>query len=255
MNSSILFRLPQELRDEIYRYVLHCENGVQFQLQQNRRSKLCTVYGKEDAGWFRRLLRKRREVRWMELNQLKYVCKQLYQETDKLDMLYNCVIFEDTESQDALQRCLRLLEACDALREVAIRCSVPTFQENYLLHKFSVLIQHCQHAGIRARIHIPYWTQQSPNFISIGLYFLYTLRSTSCSTVKIVRSISALTQWVPLRVYPIIPDNIRLFPKEDEFCHKFFDHQVRNKFFVDIKIEEDLTDLRAIVRSWYQDGV
>lgn len=150
MTFCLLFRLPQELRDQIYVYALYKEDGLHYQAFSNGSSRLCRDSRSAPsqstiARWFHRCsLHRKRKGYARENNQLKYVCKRLYNETKELDMLHNLVIFKDSASKDALEQCTFLLRRCPALREVAIKCSQPTFRTNYRKHEFAAIVRHCQ---------------------------------------------------------------------------------------------------------------
>jgi hypothetical protein len=172
-------------------------------------------------------------------------------------MLYNLVIFNDGTKKDALERCTFLLTRCPALREVAIRCSVQTFQNNYTKQEFSKMVRYCRvHVNVLVRIHIPYWSQVDPNFVLIGLHFLSTLRADSIPVAQFAQAI--LKAYCPKSspIYAEIPNNLRIFPKEDRFCRHTFERNCHVNPAVRLPVEEDdLAEVMKRVKGWFENGL
>jgi hypothetical protein len=263
MASCFLFQLPQELRDQIYMYALYNEGGIHYQICSDGIARLCRrpktlSFHSTIVRWlYRCSLRHGHKKHACENNQLKYVCKQLYSETKELDLLYNFVIFKDTAKKDALEQCTFLFSQCPTLRQVAIKCTLQTFQKNYMKHGFSTIMRHCQIDGnVRAKIYIPYWSQENPNFILTGLYFLSTLRADTRPVTEFAQNILVSYRPNSLQTHGQIPPNIRIYPKEERFCRQTFERNCRKNPFVRLpNVEADLAAVIQYVESWFRYGL
>lgn len=260
MASCPLFWLPQELRDKIYLYALYNEDGLHFQTCSHGVSRLCKKpkSSRTISHWLRRLkLNRKCNTYTRDNNQLKYVCKRLRYETNKLDLLYNCIIFKDNANEDALQQCMFLLYSCPVLQEVAIKCTLKSFQSNYNRQGFSAIVRYCQvNTKVRARIYIPYWSQLDPNFTLIGLHFLHTLRANPSTITLSVRSIieSYRLDLSTTQIY--MPSNIRIFPNEEKFCQQTFEQSCRLNPSVRLPTDEAvLAEVMKEVESWFKCGL
>jgi hypothetical protein len=263
MVPCLLFRLPQEIRDQIYLYALYKEDGIYYETCRDGMNRLCREpralsLQNTIARWFYRCsLRRKRSGHTRENNQLKYVCKRLYSETKELDILYNLVVFKDATKTDALERCTFLLTRCLALREVAIRCSIQTFQNNYVKQEFSTMVRHCRtHFNVLVRIHIPYWSQADPNFVLTGLHFLSTLRADSLPVAQFARSILISYRPDSHPIHAEIPSNIRIFPNEDRFCYYTFVRNCRANPAIKLPVEPvNLIEVIKRVEGWFEHGL
>jgi hypothetical protein len=111
------FRLPRELRDLIYEFALYAEEGLLCKeisdgISRLRRRQAASSSRMTLASCFHRrhllqILSKKRRYCSQENNQLKYVCKQLYWETRKIQLRINVIIFEDTTRKVAFEQCER----------------------------------------------------------------------------------------------------------------------------------------------------
>jgi hypothetical protein len=260
MVSCPLFRLPQELRDKIYLYALYSGDGLLYQTCSHGISRLCrrAKRPRDIFHWFHRTRCHRRCTGCVrENNQLKYVCKRLRYETNRLDLLHDYVVFEDNAEEDALQQCMFLLYRCPTLEEVAIKCSLKTFQSNYKRHGFSMIVRHCQiNAKIRARIYIPYWSQADPNFILIGLHFLATLRASTSPVAHFVLNNLGSHQPESSSALARIPGNIRIFPKEERFCRQIFEQRCRRNPSLNLPTDQAvLAEVMKRIESWFEYGI
>jgi hypothetical protein len=123
-------------------------------------------------------------------NQLKYVCRRLRYETIGLDQRYNIVVFEDIVV-DALERCTTVLRRYSTLYTVAIKCSLSSFIKNYYSGKFSAISQYCiTYPNLLVKIYVPYWSQTNPNFVSLGLNFLHSLRQDGDVAIRLAELVS-----------------------------------------------------------------
>jgi hypothetical protein len=172
----------------------------------------------------------------------------------QIELLYNLVIFRDTTTTDALERCMFLLARCPAVREVAIKCSIRTFQDNYTRQGFSRIVRYCQlNVNLLVKVHIPYWSQSDPNFILTGLYLLSTLRADALSGIKVIL--------MPLHFLPpptdkTLPSNIRLFPKEERFCRRTFEQSCRRNPAVRLPAEQaNILEITNRVEAWFKQGL
>jgi hypothetical protein len=257
-----LFRLPQELRDQIYRYALYNEDGLYYQTYRNGLSRLCkgpsTPSRSTIVRWlYRCTLRKKRKGYTRENNQLKYVCKRLYNETKELDMLHNLVIFQDAANKDALEQYTFLLQRCPALRQVAIKCSLPTFRINYMKQEFATIVRHCQlHVNVLVKIYVPYWSQEDDNFILTGLHFLSTLRADDFLMAQFAQTFQGPYRRGSHAAHAHIPNNMRVFPKEEKFCRHTLEQNYRANLAIRLPSgEPDLIEVMKCVEGWFVNGL
>jgi hypothetical protein len=257
-----LFRLPQELRDQIYRYALYNEDGLYYQTCRNGLSRLykrpSTPPRSTIVRWFHRFtLRTKRKGYTRENNQLKYVCRRLYDETKELDMLHNLVIFQDAANKDALEQCTFLLHRCPALREVAIKCSLPTFRTNYMKQEFATIVKYCEtHVNILVKIYVPYWSQADHNFILKGLHFLSTLRADDLPMAQFAQNFQGPYRRGSHAAHTQIPSNIRVFPREERFCRHTLEQNCRVNPAITLPSgETDLAEVMKRVEGWFVNGL
>jgi hypothetical protein len=266
---SQFFRLPRELRDQIYEYSLTDARGLFYQTCSNGVSKLCT---KQPKPSLRSII-----MMWLsvyrhsslyvtrtcitcrhENNQLKYVCRRLHYETMGLDLRYNTVVFEDTVV-DALERCITVLRRHSTLHTVAIKCSLPSFANNYHSGKFSAISQYCTaHPNLLVKIYIPYWSQTSPNFVSLGLNFLYSLRQDGDDATRLAELVSypsgALSE--DTSIYEQTPSNLRFYPREEKFNQHVFERCCLENPLIRLPTTPNNTnDMLQLVGSWFETGL
>jgi hypothetical protein len=263
MDVCPLFRLPRELRDQIYVYTLYSADGLHYQTCSDGIRRLCrtpttsSIYSSISRWLYHFLAHKKRRDFAYENNQLKYACKRLHCETKGLDLRYNLIVFEDLAKEDALEQCMFLLYRCPTLREVAIKCSLSTFQRNYTTQRFSTIVRYFEiHVNVIARIYVPYWSQADPNFILIGLHFLSTLRASTTTIAQFARNI--LVSYYPESFAPHarIPSNIRIFPQDRVFCRETFEQSCRKNSVVKMPTEEpELIEILKRVEGWFEYGL
>lgn len=270
MISSPLFRLPREIRDEIYKYVLYNANGL---LYKTGRDGISRLYGrardmssrKNILAWLRRCSLDRSTIRkkthGRENNQLKYVCRRLYDETKGLDLHYNLVGLEDAPAMNAVEQGIFLLRRCAMLRAVAIKCSPQTFASEYGKDKFSAIVRHCmKHANVSVRVHIPYWSQANPNFVLLGLSYLFTLRADAHLIARLaqITSVSYLSDSDSelLTTNMWIPPNLRFFPREEHFSGQLFERSCRKHPVTRLpSTKVAIGDLKTLVQGWFANGL
>ncbi|KAH8727418.1 hypothetical protein GQ44DRAFT_770438 [Phaeosphaeriaceae sp. PMI808] len=238
---SYLFWLPQELRDQIYTYVLYDANGLLYKLGRDGIGRLCVrslklPSRKNILGWLRRASHgrtfARQRIHQREINQLKYVCRRLYNETKGLGVPRNLVILEDACSWNAIEQCTFLLCRWPMLRQVAIRCSSRMFTSEAGKSGLLAVVQYCrENADVSVRVHIPHWTQADPNFVLQGLSYLLTLRKDTRLIARLAQatSISYLSDsgMEPVTINAKMPDNLRWYPWDEKFDWLLLERNIR----------------------------
>ncbi|KAF2122108.1 hypothetical protein BDV96DRAFT_682119 [Lophiotrema nucula] len=122
--SAPLLKLPRELRDMIYEHALtfggeelYCRSGSlslelldeKKQVQQPNNQQKVQRYIESPIN-LRLYLTQKDEV---EANQLKYVCRQLHQDTSGLELAYNTIVFfGEVNRYDKMVQCSRFLYHC-----------------------------------------------------------------------------------------------------------------------------------------------
>lgn len=174
-----LLRLPREIRDQILSYVLYEADGLAYKESKDGLARLCRrAATPSNCGALVALIRKglflraftRCRMHRSEINQVKYVCKQLYRETKGMVLPQNRVVLEDSRSLNSMDRCLSLFQDRSMLRRVAIKCSSKAFESDHGKSKLLAIMQYCiDNTHVSVRIHIPYWFQADFNFVPRGL--------------------------------------------------------------------------------------
>jgi hypothetical protein len=270
VRMSPLLGLPRELRDQIYSYVLYDLNGLLYERSKDGVRRLCVrplalsstkgmLARLRRASLGRILARRRRNRR--ELNQLKYVCRQLYDETKGFVMHQNLIFLQDTCSPNAIEQCLCLFRRWPMLRYVAIKCDSKTFASESGRSRLRAIVQHCiENAQVSVRVHIPYWTQADPNFVLQGLFYLLTLRRDTRLIARLARatSISYLSdpETEPFATNVQIPWNLRWLPYEEQFNRPLFERNVcRHPVLSMPSAQAALRDLVELVADWFTSGL
>jgi hypothetical protein len=138
-HPPLLFQLPRELRDEIYRHALYHAGGLLYTVGKNgvgrlcrnarnatsRKSILTTLYDRS-----RRVAKAQIQRRGREYNQLKHVCRQLRDESSALSPHGNVVFTEGSSTMNAFEQCLVLLQQFPKVRSVAIKCCASFVSES-----------------------------------------------------------------------------------------------------------------------------
>lgn len=270
MVSSPLFRLPRELRDQIYQYALYNANGLLYQTCSDGVGRLCrrpraSSIRTAIITWlhrcsFRQMGRKYKGHA-IENNQLKYVCRRLYDETKGLDLHYNLIVFQDAVAMNALEQCTFLLRRCPTVHAVAIKCSSQSFASNYSERRFSTIVRHCTiHKNVQVRIHIPYWSQRDPNCMPLGLGFLSSLRTDTSLAAQLARTTflgSLLNSELEVLPAPVqMPCNLRFFPKEERFDPQIFERSCRKNPLIRLPTTQAaMGEVMRLVEGWFQNGL
>ncbi|KAH8710242.1 hypothetical protein GQ44DRAFT_433863 [Phaeosphaeriaceae sp. PMI808] len=246
-----LFRLPPELRNQIYECALHDSNGLLYERYNDGAGRLytrprrCSARGTfiKCLGQFLSCRSIRKQKEYNENNQLKYVCRRLYNETRGLGVYSNLIIIEDNVAMNALDQ-YTLLRRWAALRTVSIKCSLSTFASNLSFIKVS----------------IPYWSQTGPDFIPCGIYFLSALRADSHSAARLAQTV--LVSHFPGDNFEVsktplqVPSNLRFFPKEERFSRRRFEQNCLKGSMVKMPTTQAaLRDLLGLVKGWFDHGL
>lgn len=267
---SLLLRLPRELRDQIYMCALYEADGLIYTENRNGIASLCRRSSKLSARrTFLALLRKglfhqanvRRKLCRSEVNQLKYVCKQLYRETKGIALPQNHVILKDSSTLNAMDQCIPLLQHWSMLRRVVIRCSSRAFESDHGKEKLRAIIKYCnENTTVSVRVHIPYWSQEDLNFVLRGLSYLFALRGDSSLIAQLARvtSVSYLsdTDSEQVKMNTQIPSNVRWIPREEKFDRSLFERNVRrNPLLGSPSAQSAIAGLKELVEGWFIYGL
>jgi hypothetical protein len=133
--QSPFFRLPGELRNEIYGYVLTSPFGVRCVYTGTTNGRVYRMHSYLDNGKW--------HAAHEEFNQLRYVCRQLYQETsghfvlENNDIEFFSSFGNNFIEMPATRVCARFLEDCSSvykknLRNMSIYQVHPGFGSGYL---------------------------------------------------------------------------------------------------------------------------
>jgi hypothetical protein len=265
-----LFRLPRELRDEIYRHALYHTGGLLYTVGKNgvgrlcrrarsassRKSVLTRLYDRSS-----RVAKARTQHYGSDYNQLKHVCRRLRDESSALSPHGNLVFTEGSSTVNAFQQCLLLLQQYPRLRSVAIKCCAASFAKESCQGKLFETIQQCAaHAGVSVRVHIPHWSLGDPDFVLRGLFYLYSLRN-DAKLVSRLADISPVTYLSNsaseiLTVNRPIPTNVRFYPWEDAFDPQLFEQICQKQPLLEHALTQAaIGNVRSLARAWIENGL
>ncbi|EMD86705.1 hypothetical protein COCC4DRAFT_25287 [Bipolaris maydis ATCC 48331] len=269
MEQSLLFRLPRELRDEIYKYALYHAGGLLYTIGKNgvgrlcrkarnnssRKSVLAKLYDRS-----RRIAKAQAQRHGIDYNQLKHVCRQLRDESSALSPHGNVVFTKGSSTMNAFEQCLILFQQFPKVRSVAIKCC-ESFASESSQGKLFETIQKCAgHARVSVRVHIPHWSLADPDFIFRGLFYLYSLRNdaTLVSRLARVSPVTYLSNSASeiLTVDRPIPKNVRFYPWNDTFDQQLFE-QIRQKqlLFEHPQTQAAIGNIEGLARAWIENGL
>jgi hypothetical protein len=259
--------LPRELRDQIYMEVLFHPNGLVYKPGKGGVSSLCSRPSKSlsPKAWLRRALSAkilaRSKKHRPDANQLKYVCRQLYNETKGLVVRRNVVHLQDTSTWSATEQCIYIVRHWPIFRRIAIKPSFKRFVDDVGKKNLLAVVQHCiEHADVSVGVHIPHWSQADPNFVLRGLSYLATLRKED----RIMTNLALIT---PIPFFSDsetncvarnleVPCNFRWFPEDDKFDRQLFERNVCNHPALRMPLAQAVVlDLAEIVANWFVRGL
>lgn len=267
---SSMLGLPRELRDQIYMYVLYDSNGLLYERSRDDVHRLCvrSLPLQSGKGVFTRLRQAslgrtltRKSMYRRELNQLKYVCRQLYKETKGFTMHQNLIFLQDTSSQNAIEQCVCLFRQWPVLRYVAIKGDSKTFASESSRSMLQSIVQHCiKNVHVSVRVHLPYWTQANPDFVLQGLSYLLTLRRDTRLITQLARatSISYLCDPSidPVTMNVQSPCNLRWLPNEEQFNRPLFERSLYQHPVLRLPLAQvALKGLAEVVADWFTYGI
>ncbi|KAL5371513.1 hypothetical protein DPSP01_014208 [Paraphaeosphaeria sporulosa] len=267
---SLLLRLPRELRDQIYFTILYDADGLLYKQGKDGITRLCRrsthrPSGKSILASLRRALPRRAFPRSRthrsEINQLKYVCKQLYKETKGLALPQNRIILEDSRSLNAMEQCVPLFHRWSMLRQVAIKCSSMTFESDYGKAMLIAILNYCkENVDVSVRVHIPYWSQADPNFVPRGLSYLFALRKQSVFIKRLAQATSVTylldAESEQVRMNVQVPLNLRWVPREEKFNPSLFERNIRrHPLLSSSSAQAAMEGLKELAEGWFMHGL
>jgi hypothetical protein len=267
MDFSLLFRLPRELRDQIYEYALYEPQGIIYRTNEEGSGKLYRrTITRPRKHFINSLLRPSHltlveGTHGVENNQIKYVCRRLYYETRTMDLRLNYIILKDSAFLNAVKQSVLLFSRCSVIRRVTIMATPESLLAEYGQHNLSALMGYCTaNPAIAVRFHIPYWSQQNASFVLLGLSYLSILRSDPSLMTQLARStsVSYLCDSICelLSTTVTIPLNFRFFPREEHFDLDAFQHGLRKSPLFGLPCTEAaIGDVRKLAEQWFHNGL
>jgi hypothetical protein len=268
-HSPALFRLPRELRDEIYRHALYHAGGLLYTVGKNgvtlgrlcrrvrtassRKSVLTRLYNRSSH-----VAKARTQHHGNDYNQLKHVCRLLRDESSALSPHGNLVFTEGSSTVNAFQQCLLLLQQYPRLRSVAIKCCAASFASESCQGKLFEAIQQCAaHAGVSIGVHIPHWSLRDPDFVLRGLFYLYSLRN-DAKLVSRLAEISPVTYLCnsESEILTVDRPNVRFYPWEDAFDPQLFEQICQKQPLLEHPLTQAaIGNVRSLARAWVENGL
>jgi hypothetical protein len=268
--SPLLFRLPRELRDEIYRHALYHAGGLLYTMGRNGVGRLCKRprHASSRKSVFARLCDRSRSIakaRTQRIggsyNQLQYVCRQLRDESAIRSPHGNVVYTEGSATMNAFEHCLVLLRQFPRVRSVAIKCCAASFANESREGRLFEIIERCAApATVAVGVHIPHWSLADPDFVLRGLFFLYSLRNdaTLVSRLARVSPVTYLSNAASeiLTVDGPIPRNVRFYPWEDVFDPQLFEqNRQKQPLLGHPLVQRALGNVASLARAWIEEGL
>ena len=206
--TSRFLCLPGELRNRIYNFVLDAPIALlHHEPQDGGRAFLVDS----------KVLSQSSGDRSTEFNQLKYVCKQLYDETADLELRLNdiivCATFHETRPADQLVRWLSSFSYAKLswVRTITVSYELPTEADLLVpgitesaesLVKIATLSK--PHPNLRTNFILPHWEYSAKNasnsdpvirFFLTGMYYAMAFRGVDLSTVLLSDLTEPQRQW------------------------------------------------------------
>ncbi|OWY50686.1 hypothetical protein AALT_g11857 [Alternaria alternata] len=221
MSVSPWTALPAELREQIYAYVLTAPLGLTYRTGTDGVDRICAREKQAEHVdmlrsrplslphyLYRSLLAVSRRAaivpEELEFNQIQYVSRQCHQEAHGLEFRYNNILFEDS---------------CNSLN-LSIRGASLFFQPPGFASSPITLTQFClQHPKASLRLHHPFWSQQSPGFLLLGLAYAAAIRGHTLLE-QLVREQGPMLDFDLTLIKSTLPQegmprNFRLAPREE----------------------------------------
>lgn len=280
MATSYFQKLPRELRDRIYAYVLTATHDLALEAGADGVSRICerqesisrpTLLSKDRWPLLRAVRRIRDayccvlgyRVRRLSFNQIQFVNHLFYEETHGLEYRYNTIFFEDGNNRTAAQRCRQILNHPAAQKygrylRASIRGSQTCIGSTSDAECPLSLLDFCRlYPTACLRLHNPLWTQADPRFVLVGLSYsaiVRNLHETSlCITSRTtVFSPSEMGAWRAGLLSDKVPENFRLFPYEAELNAAVLLDACRRSLVLQ---EEDLPLWVDLAKVWFKYGI
>ncbi|USP82172.1 hypothetical protein yc1106_09446 [Curvularia clavata] len=235
-------KLPAELRERIYIYVLTEPSGLIYFMEEDRMNRIYARQNQESSRIpdeslvsslkriYSRILSVFGDIhvraKDRRFNQIQYVSRQCYEEAHGLELCYNDILFEDGHDLSASQRCRAFLrnmveKRCARNLKLSIRSSSLCFQPLPTHGNDTItLIEFCnQHPKAALRLHNPFWCQDQPGFLLLGIMYTAVVRGDRQPLCQLARS------WEPLLGIDLtniesmltpdgVPRNLRIVPYE-----------------------------------------
>jgi hypothetical protein len=245
--------LPREIRDIVYQYAL-CDTDIYLLFHKG---KLCLQDSPFD-GFSR------------EVNQLKYVSRQIYAETYGVE-IRNAILFEDSSEQPgAIKQCASFLKTCSRaeraqIRGISLKTIAHNFDKEVADSNLTVILGFCKdHPETLVKLHLPYWSQGQANFMLVALSLLATVRgdkqvfakltSESCADRFLDLLLSTDDQERVSHSSGRPPVNFRIFPAEELFHEATFLESCERSEFVQTNMS-DLTKWKKLAVTIFNHGI
>jgi hypothetical protein len=279
MGVSPWTTLPVELREQVYAYVLTAPLGLTYRTGTDGVDRICArekqvAYGNMLSGrplslphyLYQSLLAVSRRAAIapedLEFNQIQYVSRQCYQEAHGLEFRYNNILFEDSCDVSAGQRCRMFVNKVVEQHyahylNLSIRGASLSFQPLRLDSGPITLTQFClQHPKASLRLHHPFWSQQSPGFLLLGLAYAAAIRGHTLLE-RLVREQGPMMDFDLTSIRSTLPKegipcNFRLAPWEESPAMPTLRESFSESLF--FKGEDSLVWL-DIVEKWFVEGL
>ncbi|PSN74346.1 hypothetical protein BS50DRAFT_642628 [Corynespora cassiicola Philippines] len=258
-----LLTLPRELRDIIYAYVFSEPCGIYCKYEGHTSFKLYAsveAFSNEDT---------------LEINQMKYTCRILYQETIGLALRYNDIILMryKTNHPSSIEQVLALLrdippKKLEKIQKIEARTH-PDLSIAYHSHQDAVLreLQRICTWYPKLRINLrvlgkeriafvlaPRGLTSLEEFMVDALHYLHWAREMSTASFNVT---IRLIGWTELD--GPMPRNIRFLPHTSDFDREGFCKKISEGVFFPNRVVpyyvKGIDGLADTVNKWYQEGV
>jgi hypothetical protein len=242
MTASLFERLPRELREQIYAYVLTTSHGLSFGSDRSGVSRICerqAYYDMPNSTDQRHIWRlaciviadyfsySRLASDYSTFNQIQFVSRLLYRESHGLEIRYNTLFFRDCNGLTAQQRCRQVIHRVATWPsaqgfKASVSSSLSESRTTPDATEYLKLVDFCRlFPRATIQLHTPLWSQCEPGFVLFGISYLAVVRHKNESLDRVMQQIG-----IPLdseMAIPIsflesegVPDNLRLMPCEEQ---------------------------------------